>query len=860
MSEQPVETAVFDSGRFRSLLTTLTVTGVLVDMPAVQTDTAPVAVDWSFALLCCSALTASKTGRGQDAVLRVAQSCLQDPSTDDRYKDAAAILLERLGNRRAVELAATRDLIDAQGWTEAPAPVAMDVIRRRLELTIAPVVGESIFASTFQRDFWTAATSARWVSVSAPTSAGKSYIVKRWFEDQAMTAEAFDGVYLVPTRALIDEVSADLREDFGERVRVHTLPWDADIDGPQRQVFVLTQERLHLLQQRDAAFRPALVFIDEAQKFADGARGVLLQQVLDETVRRNPSGQVIFASPLTANPELLLEGAPQGAPTSALLTESTTVNQNLLWANQIRSHPRSWTLSVITGGREQPVGTFELTARPSPESKRLALVAVALSDGRSGNVVYVNGAADAEKTAQQIYDALGSEHDVSQAPDIQALRELVHKAVHPQYALGDVIERGVGFHYGNMPLLVKSEVERLFKAGTLKYLVCTSTLLEGVNLPCRNIFVRGPRKGRTRVMTAGDFWNLAGRAGRWGKEFQGNIVCIDTDVVRLWPTKPTTRQRQSLSRATDIAMQDPLTLRNFILSPTPVAAARAAPTLESVFSFLAARVAKGVRLTTLAGLDLGDDATALEELIRQSLTTVEVPADVLARHAGVSPLSMQGLLEYFRAAPSHATPLAAPESEDAAESLRDALATCGSHLGGNFGTVPGRHWQLAILVTRWMQGLPLSRLVNERVEYFRQSGRTESTSNVIRSVLDDIEQIARFEAPKYLACYLDVLRLHLQQRGTPLVAATDLPDISLMLELGVSRPTEVSLMSLGLSRTSAIALSEFIIDDVLTPAQCLEWIRARDLETIDLPMLVRREIELIARRARPGGDDAATAG
>jgi hypothetical protein len=131
---------------------------------------------------------------------------------------------------------------------------------------------------------------------------------------------------------------------------------------------------------------------------------------------------------------------------------------------------------------------------------------------------------------------------------------------------------------------------------------------------------------------------------------------------------------------------------------------------------------------------------------------------------------------------------------------------------------------------------------------------------VIRSVLDDVEQIARFEAPKYLACYLDVLRLHLRQQGTPLVEIADLPDISLMLELGVSRPTEVSLMSLGLSRTSAIALSEFIIDDALTPAQCLQWLGARDLETLDLPVLVRREIEFVSRSARPGGGEAATNG
>ena len=42
----------------------------------------------------------------------------------------------------------------------------------------------------------------------------------------------------------------------------------------------------------------------------------------------------------------------------------------------------------------------------------------------------------------------------------------------------------------------------------------------------------------------------------------------------------------------------------------------------------------------------------------------------------------------------------------------------------------------------------------------------------------------------------------------------ELPDIAMLLELGVNRVTELSLMALGLSRSTAVALSEFIIADV----------------------------------------------
>ena len=108
--------------------------------------------------------------------------------------------------------------------------------------------------------------------------------------------------------------------------------------------------------------------------------------------------------------------------------------------------------------------------------------------------------------------------------------------MHQDFRLAPLVERGVAFHYGNMPSLLRLEIERLFRSGKIRFLVCTSTLIEGVNLSCRTIVVRGPRKGKGHPMEPHDFWNLAGRAGRWGDEFQGNIICIDPEDTQAWPS------------------------------------------------------------------------------------------------------------------------------------------------------------------------------------------------------------------------------------------------------------------------------------------------------------------------------------
>ena len=117
------------------------------------------------------------------------------------------------------------------------------------------------------------------------------------------------------------------------------------------------------------------------------------------------------------------------------------------------------------------------------------------------------------------------------------------------------MKRGVAFHFGNMPSLIRLEIERLFRSGKIRFLVCTSTLIEGVNLSCRTIVLRGPRKGIDHPMGPHDFWNLAGRAGRWGDEFQGNIICIDPEDVQAWPTGVPGRARYPIKRESDAVIE-----------------------------------------------------------------------------------------------------------------------------------------------------------------------------------------------------------------------------------------------------------------------------------------------------------------
>jgi replicative superfamily II helicase len=69
----------------------------------------------------------------------------------------------------------------------------------------------------------------------------------------------------------------------------------------------------------------------------------------------------------------------------------------------------------------------------------------------------------------------------------------------------------VVYHHGGMPENVRLYVESSFsKIKEIKYIVTTSTLLQGVNIPAEKIFLLDTKKGR-QYLNAAQFKNLSGR-------------------------------------------------------------------------------------------------------------------------------------------------------------------------------------------------------------------------------------------------------------------------------------------------------------------------------------------------------------
>lgn len=100
--------------------------------------------------------------------------------------------------------------------------------------------------------------------------------------------------------------------------------------------------------------------------------------------------------------------------------------------------------------------------------------------------------------------------------------------VHGDYYLASMIKKGVAYHIGYLPASIRTRIEDLFQKGNITIMFCTSTLLEGVNLPADNLFITDNKIFR-RKMNPVDFRNLIGRVGRISYNLYGNVFFVSDE-------------------------------------------------------------------------------------------------------------------------------------------------------------------------------------------------------------------------------------------------------------------------------------------------------------------------------------------
>jgi hypothetical protein len=312
------------------------------------------------------------------------------------------------------------------------------------------------------------------VILSAPTSFGKSRIIDALIGSGRFTNVAI----IVPTLALIDETRRRLSQ-FAGRFKVITHPTQLDAD---RNIFVLTAERA---VARDEFPPLDLLVVDEFYKLGelerDHQRTVILNHAFYRLRKR--SKQFYLLGP---NIEKVPAGIEAEYKCTFYPTRYTTVASNQIAV--ARTTDEVGDLVQLCAGLLEPTLIF------CKSPARANLVTRAL----------------AESTPE------------GQATELHAAASWARKHYHREWVLADALEHGIGMHHGRLPRSLAQFVVRAFNNGSLRFLVCTSTLIEGVNTKAKNVVVFDNEIAR-RQLDFFTFSNIKGRSGRMFQHFVGNV-------------------------------------------------------------------------------------------------------------------------------------------------------------------------------------------------------------------------------------------------------------------------------------------------------------------------------------------------
>jgi hypothetical protein len=358
-------------------------------------------------------------------------------------------------------------------------------------------------------------------SYSGPTSMGKSFVVQTYIQQQIEMGSTNNFAILVPTKALINEVRSNIFDCLQKKLdannyKVVSAIGEIYLQQKHHFIFIMTPERLHHLLVERNDIQIDFLFVDEAHKISErGGRSTYYYKVISQLKQLPKMPTVIFASPNIPNPEIYLKLIPGASiDKKHMLTSRFAPVSQFKFLMDLPNHQ----VYVYNDCAKSMDPVYRISAD-------VPLARIIQKAGKNKqNLVYCSSRQKVVDFAMQYAKGLNPVHN----SNLKKLAEDIRNEVHKECYLADLIELGVAYHVGYLPANIRLRIEKCFEEGDLKTIFCTSTLIEGVNLPADNLFITSYRNG-TANMDEVEFKNLVGRVGRIKYNLYGNVFVLRMD-------------------------------------------------------------------------------------------------------------------------------------------------------------------------------------------------------------------------------------------------------------------------------------------------------------------------------------------
>lgn len=358
-------------------------------------------------------------------------------------------------------------------------------------------------------------------SYSGPTSMGKSFIMRMFIKQQIFEGNAVNFAILVPTKALINEVSSKIINDLKELLskcnyRIVTSAGALVLKQQHNFIFVLTPERLLYLLIEKPSIQIDYLFVDEAHKISSkDSRSTFYYKVIDMLTQQKIKPHIFFASPNIPNPEVYLNLIPdvEESADNRITSTFAPVSQLKFFIDFVNRDVR---LFNSYSGKLSNIAKIK---------KDVNFCSVLNYVGnKAQNIIYCSATSQAVDLALDLSKKIKEKSE----EELMALSKDIKNEVHNDYYLAELVLKGVAYHIGYLPASIRLRIEELYRKGLITAVFCTSTLVEGVNLPADNLFVTSYKNGISQ-MDIVDFKNLVGRVGRIEYNLYGNVFLVRLD-------------------------------------------------------------------------------------------------------------------------------------------------------------------------------------------------------------------------------------------------------------------------------------------------------------------------------------------
>ncbi|MBL7902993.1 MAG: DEAD/DEAH box helicase [Bacteroidia bacterium] len=374
---------------------------------------------------------------------------------------------------------------------------------------------ENVYLHEEQQQLSVQLQSKRSVVVSAPTSFGKSLLI-----EEIIASRLYNQIVVIqPTLALLDETRKKLLKYKDIYKIIVSTSQEPATD--KANIFLFTGERV---LEYDKFPKIEFFVIDEFYKLSidrDDDRAIALNQAFARLLKFTNKfyllGPMIKNIPVNFKNKFELTWFPTEFATVAV-DEKSEVVQGRLKANEKKELKKLNLFKLLASLKEQTI------VYCSAPNKATSLALDFLFFLKSNKI--------------DIDNPFVSENNDT----IDWIRQNVNR----NWSLNEALSYGIAFHHGALPRHLGSTVVDSFNEGAVRWLFCTSTLIEGVNTSAKNVILFDKEKGR-KPIDFFDYKNIAGRSGRMRKHFIGNVIRFEEqpEQMELFVDIPIFNQEQA---------------------------------------------------------------------------------------------------------------------------------------------------------------------------------------------------------------------------------------------------------------------------------------------------------------------------